>query len=43
MTCMIEPENSASIRLADRLGFAHYADHTLSDGAAVKLYERVLT
>ena len=40
ITCMIEPENTASIRLADRLKFSHYDDHTLPDGATVMLFER---
>lgn len=40
VVCMIEPENTASIRLADRLGFSQYDDHILSDGAMVNLYER---
>ena len=41
VACMIEPENTASIRLADRLGFSRYDDHTLPDGAIVGLYERI--
>lgn len=40
IACMIEPENAASIRLANRLGFTRYDDHILSDGATVWLYER---
>lgn len=40
-TCMIEPANTASIRLADRLGFVRYDGHMLGDGAAVDLFERI--
>ena len=38
--CMIEPGNTPSIKLAERLGFAEYA-RTTYHGTNVKLYERV--
>lgn len=44
IACMIEEGNSASQRLAARLGFAHYADHEVADGpvpAVLGLYERL--
>lgn len=37
--CMIEPDNSASIKLAGRLGFAEYA-RTTYHGARANLYQR---
>ncbi|KPF92664.1 hypothetical protein IP81_05570 [Novosphingobium sp. AAP83] len=40
VACMIDPENTASIRLAGRLGFSQYDAHAFSDGATVNLYER---
>lgn len=40
-TCMIEPENVASIKLAKRLGFERYDQHQLGDGAVVELFERI--
>ncbi|WP_298290853.1 GNAT family N-acetyltransferase [Novosphingobium sp.] len=41
IACMIEPENAASVRLAQKLGFVRYAEHLLDDGATVDLFERV--
>jgi RimJ/RimL family protein N-acetyltransferase len=41
VACMIEPANTASIRLADRLGFAQYDVHTFPDKAVINLYERM--
>lgn len=40
MVCMIEPDNAASIRLADKLGFAPMRDAEFPDGARVRLFER---
>lgn len=40
VACMIDPENTASVRLAARLGFAQYDAHTFADGESVNLYER---
>ncbi|MBA4354238.1 MAG: N-acetyltransferase [Novosphingobium sp.] len=40
IACMIERGNEASVRLAERLGFSRYDEHTLSDGAEVDLFER---
>ena len=41
IVCMIEPENTASVTLAGRLGFKRYDQHTLDDGALVDLFERI--
>lgn len=41
IACMIEPENVASVRLAQKLGFVRYAEHLLDDGATVDLFERI--
>lgn len=41
VACMIEPENHASVRLAQRLGFVRYDEHVFDGEAAVDLYERV--
>jgi len=41
VTCMIEPDNAASIKLATRLGFVRYDQHILGDGAAIDLFERI--
>lgn len=43
IACMIESDNVASIRLAQRLGFSRYDQHTLLDGATVELFERIRT
>ena len=40
VACIIDPENTASVRLAARLGFLHYDAHTFADGESVNLYER---
>jgi len=40
MTCIIDPDNLPSIRVATRLGFAELARTTYQDGA-VTLFERV--
>lgn len=40
IACMIERDNIASARLAERLGFARYDEHALPDGAIVDLFER---
>lgn len=40
IVCMIEPENTASVRLAQKLGFVRYSEHLLDDGATVDLFER---
>lgn len=39
--CMISPDNAPSIRLAQRVGYAPYADTTYK-GAAVTLFQRPL-
>lgn len=39
LVCTIEPSNTASVRLAQKLGFAEYA-RTTYHGAQIKLYER---
>ena len=41
IACMIEDENVASFRVAERLGFMRYGDHVLEDGASVVLLERI--
>ncbi|WP_159979963.1 MULTISPECIES: GNAT family N-acetyltransferase [unclassified Novosphingobium] len=44
VACMIEDGNTASQRLAARLGFAHYAAHEVADGpvpVVLGLYERL--
>ena len=41
IACMIEEENTASHRLARKLGFDAYARQRLEDGAQVVLYERL--
>lgn len=41
ITCMIERENQASVRLAERLGFAAYDEHQFADGAVIDLFERL--
>ncbi|AKQ43081.2 acetyltransferase, ribosomal protein N-acetylase [Aurantiacibacter atlanticus] len=38
--CMIAPGNAASLRLADRLGFASLHDSRLPDGDEVRLFRR---
>lgn len=43
IACMIESDNIASVRLAQRLGFTRYDQHTLLDGAVVELFERIRT
>ena len=40
IACMIESENTASVSLAQRLGFSRYDQHRLSDGTVVDLFER---
>ncbi len=40
-TCIIEPKNEPSIRLAERAGYAHAAVITGTDGAPIGLYERI--
>jgi len=39
--CMIVPDNAASIRLAQKLGFTPLRDAVLPDGEAVRLFERL--
>lgn len=39
--CMISPENAPSIRLAERVGFAPYAETTYK-GADVTLFQRIV-
>lgn len=41
IACMIEPENLASVALAEKLGFVGYDTHTLDDGAVIDLFERL--
>lgn len=43
IACMIERDNAASVRLAERLGFARYDEHILPDGAVIDLFERFKT
>jgi RimJ/RimL family protein N-acetyltransferase len=40
VACMIEEGNSASERLAQRLGFVRYDRHEVEDGVVLGLYER---
>ena len=40
IVCMIAPENTASVRLADKLGFTPMREAILSDGDAVTLLVR---
>ncbi|MGV3511178.1 MAG: GNAT family N-acetyltransferase [Novosphingobium sp.] len=40
IACMIERGNEASVRLAERLGFATYDEHQFDDGVVLDLYER---
>ena len=40
IACMIDPENAPSLRLAARLGFVRYGEHTMDDDAVVVLLER---
>lgn len=41
IACMIEEDNAASVRLAERLGFVRYGEHVLDDGITVDLFERL--
>ncbi|MGZ3250573.1 MAG: GNAT family N-acetyltransferase [Croceibacterium sp.] len=41
VVCMISPENEASLRLAERLGFTPTREATLPDGDTVRLFERL--
>lgn len=41
ITCMIERENLASVRLAERLGFVRYDEHLAEDGIVLDLFERI--
>lgn len=41
LVCMIAPENTPSVRLAERLGFTPMRETELPDGEAVRLFERV--
>lgn len=41
LVCMIAPENTPSLRLAEKLGFAAMRDTDLPDGERVRLLERV--
>lgn len=40
IACMIERGNTASVALAEKLGFVRYDEHPLDDGAVVDLFER---
>ena len=41
VVCMTAPENAASVRLAEKLGFAPMRETVLPDGDAVRLFERL--
>jgi len=41
MVCMISPENSPSVRLAEKLGFTPLREAVLPDGDPVRLFERL--
>jgi RimJ/RimL family protein N-acetyltransferase len=41
IVCMIAPENTPSLKLAERLGFATMRDAELPDGSTVTLFDRV--
>lgn len=41
IACMIEQDNAASIKLANKLGFVRYDEHCLDDGVIVDLFERI--
>lgn len=41
IACMIEQDNAASMKLANKLGFRRYDEHRLDDGVLVDLFERV--
>jgi RimJ/RimL family protein N-acetyltransferase len=41
LVCMIAPENTSSVRLAEKLGFTPLRETELPDGDAVRLFERL--
>ncbi len=41
VVCMIAPDNTPSLRLAEKLGFTALRDTELRDGEAVRLFERL--
>lgn len=43
IACMIEQDNAASVKLANKLGFLRYDEHRLDDGVVVDLFERIRT
>ena len=41
IVCMVAPENTPSIRVAEKFGFVPMRDAVLADGEPIRLFERV--